>query len=323
MDAQTTDTIMMVRPVHFRYNEQTAVNNYFQEEDIQHTDDQVQSQALKEFDNFVNKLERHGIHVIVVEDTTQSDTPDSIFPNNWVTFHEDGRVGLYPMYAYNRRVERRQDILEALVQTYHYHITSVVDFSIHENENKFLEATGSMVLDRPNRIVYAAISMRTDEEVLVDFCNQFGYKPVVFSANQTVDGLRLPIYHTNVMMCVAGKFAVICLDAIDDEEERKNVIDSLKGSGKEVIEISEEQQNNFAGNMLQVHSEDGTPHLVMSSAAYNSLKKNQIDNIEKYCSIIHSPLGTIEMLGGGSARCMMAEIFLPKKEMIHAARPDK
>ncbi len=314
MTAQTTDTVMMVRPVHFRYNEQTAENNYFQVEDIQHSEVQIQDLAQKEFDDFVSTLEAHSLNVIVVEDSEQSDTPDSIFPNNWVSFHDDGRVGMYPMYAYNRRVERRKDILDALIQTYGYHISSIVDFSIHETESKFLEGTGSMILDRPNKIVYAALSMRTDPDVLNEFCDQFNYTPVVFHANQTVDGLRLPIYHTNVMMCVAEMFAVICLDAIDAECERNDVAKSLEKTGKEIIEITEEQENHFAGNMLHVHSEEGDQYLVMSGAAHKSLHKDQIDKIEKYCSIISSPLDTIEQLGGGSARCMMAEVFLPKKE---------
>lgn len=312
MTAQTTDTIMMVRPIHFRYNEQTAENNYFQEEDVKNSEQQIQDRAQKEFDKFVTALESHGISVVVVEDSEQSDTPDSIFPNNWVSFHDDGRVGLYPMYAYNRRVERRRDILDALIKTYGYHISSIVDFSIHEIESKFLEGTGSMILDRQNKIAYAALSMRTDPDVLKEFCDQFKYTPVVFHANQTVDGLRLPIYHTNVMMCIGEYFAIICLDAIDDELERNQVIDSLEKTGKEVIDITEEQESNFAGNMLQVKSGDGKSFLVMSGAAHKSLRQDQIGRIEKYCSIISSPLDTIEKLGGGSARCMMAEVFLPK-----------
>ncbi|MEM9389639.1 MAG: arginine deiminase-related protein [Bacteroidota bacterium] len=312
MTSQTTDTIMMVRPVHFRYNEQTASNNYFQEEDKQHSQDQIQAQAKNEFDNFVSKLRSYGINVIVVEDNAESDTPDSVFPNNWVSFHHDGRVGLYPMFAPNRRVERRQDILDKLQSKYGFHISRVADFSDYESKDVFLEGTGSMILDRPNRIAYAALSLRTNKEVLEDFCRQFGYSPVIFVANQTANGKRLPIYHTNVMMCVAERFAVICMDAIDDSTERKSVVNTLERTGKKIIDISEEQQNNFAGNMLQVQSKDDKSYLVMSGAAHKSLRKDQIDVIEKYCSIISSPLDTIEQLGGGSARCMMAEVFLPK-----------
>ncbi|MEM8566733.1 MAG: arginine deiminase-related protein [Bacteroidota bacterium] len=303
---------MMVRPVHFRYNEQTAGNNYFQEEDLKHSEKQIQDTAQKEFDNFVATLKLHEINVIVVEDSEQSDTPDSVFPNNWVSFHDDGRVGLYPMYACNRRVERRRDILDTLIQKYGYHISSIVDFSIHEVRDTFLEGTGSMILDRQNKIAYAALSMRTDWEVLREFCDQFKYTPVVFHANQTVDGLRLPIYHTNVMMSVGEEFAIICLDAIDDGSERTKVVESLEKTGKEIIDITEEQESNFAGNMLQVHSLDGKSYLVMSGAAYKSLHQDQIDRIERYSPIISSPLQTIEKLGGGSARCMMAEVFLPK-----------
>ncbi|MEM9859227.1 MAG: arginine deiminase-related protein [Bacteroidota bacterium] len=315
MTAQTTDTIMMVRPVHFRYNEQTAENNYFQAEEVKFSEDQIQEKARKEFDDFVSTLEAHGINVIVVEDSEQSDTPDSIFPNNWVSFHDDGRVGLYPMYAYNRRVERRRDILDALIQTYGYHISSVIDFSIHEIESKFLEGTGSMILDRQHKIAYAALSMRTHPDVLNEFCDQFRYTPVIFHANQTVEGLRLPIYHTNVMMCVGEHFAIICLDAIDDEQERITVVNSLEKTGKEIIDITEAQENSFAGNMLQVHSSADKSFLVMSGAAHSSLRQDQIERIEKYCPIVSSPLDTIERLGGGSARCMMAEVFLPKIEL--------
>ncbi len=304
---------MMVRPVRFHYNEETAPNNYFQHPAEVLGPHEIQERARDEFDGFVAKLREHGIQVIVMEDTAEWDTPDSIFPNNWVSFHEDGRVGLYPMYAVNRRQERRQDILDALKHTHGFQISGIADFTAYEKEDKFLESTGSMILDRPNRILYAALSIRTDREVLDDFCQQFGYSAVVFHANQTVEGKRLPIYHTNVMMCVAGKFAVICLGAIDDEKERQVVVDSLRQNNKEIIEISEEQQDHFAGNMLQVMSDSGLPYLVMSDAAYHSLNDEQLATIQKYCPIIHSPLDTIEKLGGGSARCMMAEVFLPGK----------
>lgn len=313
MSLQTTNTIMMIRPVKFRYNEQTAVNNYYQKVLDELKPGEVQDKAQKEFDDFVAKLRDKGVNVIVIEDTPVPDKPDSIFPNNWVSFHDDGRVALYPMFAHNRRLERRDDILSTLENEYDLKISGIDDFSFHEKDEKFLEGTGSMILDRANKIAYAAISVRTDANILDEFCKKFGYKAVKFTANQTVNGQRMPIYHTNVMMCVAEDFAVICLQSIDDPAERQAVVDALTGTGKEIIEITEAQKHQFAGNMLQVHTAKGDKYLVMSSAAYHSLTPEQIAAIEKHCPIIHSSLDTIEALGGGSARCMMAEVFLPAK----------
>jgi hypothetical protein len=312
MTHQSTNTIMMIRPVSFRFNEQTAVNNYYQKVLDNLKPEEVQSKAQAEFDDFVKKLRAVGVNVIAIDDSTDTDTPDSIFPNNWISFHADGRVGLYPMYAENRRQERREDILEILQNDHGLKIEKVIDFTEHEAENKFLEGTGSMILDRPNKIVYAAISLRTDEKILQEFCDTFGYKAVSFTANQTVEGERLPIYHTNVMMCLADKYAVICLDTIDDATERQRVIEALENSGKEIIEISESQKQHFAGNMLQVQGSEGKNYLVMSEAAHQSLNEKQVEAIEKYDPILSSALDTIEALGGGSARCMMAEVFLPK-----------
>ncbi|MBK6266790.1 amidinotransferase [Marivirga sp. S37H4] len=312
MEKQSTDTLMMIRPINFRFNEQTAINNYYQRVIDGIKPEEVKYKAVQEFDRFVEKLRAKKIRVIVIDDSEDTDTPDSIFPNNWISFHQDGRVGLYPMFAENRRIERRKDILRKLQQNYGLKISEIVDFTTYEAENKFLEGTGSMILDRPNGIVYAAISVRTDEKVLQEFCEKFDYKAVKFVAKQTVDNQRLPIYHTNVMMCVADNFAILCADAIDDEAERKAVIQSLENTGKEVIEISENQEHHFAGNMLQVKSIDGKSYLVMSGAAHQSLKDKQLKSIEKHCEIISSSLDTIEALGGGSARCMMAEVFLPK-----------
>lgn len=312
MENQSTDTLMMIRPVQFRYNEQTAVNNYYQKVIEGIKPEEVQQKAEAEFDAFVDKLSTKGVQVIVFEDTKDTDTPDSIFPNNWISFHADGRVGLYPMYAENRRLERRADIFDKLKSDYKLKITDVVDFTTHESTGTYLEGTGSMILDRPNKLCYAAISLRTDEGILDEFCAKFNYKAVKFVANQTVDGQRMPIYHTNVMMCVADDFAVICVDSIDDIEQRNHVITTLDQSGKEVIAITEDQKHHFAGNMLQVKSSEGTPYLVMSAAAHQILRIDQIAQIEKHCEIISSSLDTIEALGGGSARCMMAEVFLPK-----------
>ena len=307
---QITNTILMIRPVGFRKNEQTAVNNYFQE-DLDIKNAEINKKAQDEFDAFVTQLRFKGVNVIVVDDTKEPDTPDSIFPNNWISFHNNGTVGLYPMYAKNRRNERREDILDILEEK-GFNIDHTIDYTSAEDEELYLEGTGSILLDRVNKKAYCALSVRADEDLFIEFCEDFEYTPVVFTANQTVDGKRLPIYHTNVMMCLAEDFSVICLDTIDDKKERKNVVKHLKEDGKEVIAITEKQMHSFAGNMLQVLGKDNKRYLVMSSAAYNSLTKTQISAIEKTSEIIHSSLETIETCGGGSARCMMAEVFLPK-----------
>ncbi|MFS4493662.1 citrulline utilization hydrolase CtlX [Maribacter sp. 2308TA10-17] len=307
---QVTNTILMIRPVNFRMNEQTAVNNYFQEE-LEASAASVNIKAQEEFDAFVSVLRAKGVNVIVVDDTKEPDTPDSIFPNNWVSFHRNGTVGLYPMFAENRRNERREDILERL-ESEGFQIENIMDYTSAEEHNLFLEGTGSLLIDRVNQIVYCALSARAEEELIIEFCEDFDCLPVIFTANQTVEGKRLPIYHTNVMMCLAETFSVICLDTIDDKKEKKNVVQRLKESGKEIITISEEQMHHFAGNMLQVLGSDDKRYLVMSSQAYDSLNSSQISSIEKHCDILHSSLETIETCGGGSARCMMAEVFLPK-----------
>jgi len=312
MIKQIASSIMMIRPVAFRFNEQTAVNNYYQQVLDGVTTDQVQEQAQNEFDTFVEKLRAKGVEVVVVEDTLEPNTPDSIFPNNWISFHQDGRVALYPMCAENRRLERREDILTILKEEHNFSINEVIDFSHYESEDIFLEGTGSMLLDRVNKIVYVALSLRTDAKIVEDFCEKFGYKAVAFTSNQTVGTERLAIYHTNVMMCLAESFAVLCADTVDDEAERKAIIDSLKATGKEVVYITEAQKHRFAGNMLQVQSKTGEKYLVMSTSAHQSLSPEQVEQIEKKCQILSSSLDTIEACGGGSARCMMAEIFLPK-----------
>lgn len=314
MGANTTSTILMIRPVSFRYNEETAVNNYYQQQPDAEEVEDVQTKALEEFDDFVEKLEGKGIEVIVVNDTLKPETPDSIFPNNWVSFHHDGTIGVYPMYAENRRLERREDIFD-LLEDKGFVISQEIHLTDFEHVDKFLEGTGSLVLDRENKLAYAALSERTDVDVLQTFREQFGFIIVDFVANQTVDDKRLPIYHTNVMMCVGEDFAVICLDCIDDVDDRAKVIESLEESDKDIIEISEEQIESFAGNMLQVENQEGEKFIVMSDSAYESLDQEQIDRLLTYNKeIIHSSLHTIEKLGGGSARCMMAEVFLPKEE---------
>ena len=310
---QITNTILMVRPVSFRMNEQTAVNNYYQQVLDNLTPESVQFKALQEFDNFVEKLRAVGVQVIVIEDTKDIDTPDSIFPNNWVSFHESGDVALYPMFAENRRLERREDVLEVLEEL-GFVIENVIDYTSAEEEKLFLEGTGSLLLDRENSKAYCALSPRADEDLLIEFCEDFEYTPISFVSYQTVNDKRLPIYHTNVMMCLAEKFAVICLDSIDDKKEKKNVIKHLKEDKKEIIVISEDQVNCFAGNMLQVLGENDERYTVMSNSAFESLTKQQINQIEKHSKILSSSLDTIEACGGGSARCMMAEVFLPKND---------
>lgn len=310
--SQTTDTILMIRPVHFRMNEQTAVNNYYQKVIDGVAPETLLQNAQQEFDNFVSKLEAVGIHVVVVDDTEETDTPDAHFPNNWISFHNDGRVAMYPMFAENRRTERREDIFDVL-ESKGFAITDIIDYSSAEEENLFLEGTGSLLLDRVNRKAYCALSPRADEEVLIEFCEDFEYLPVIFTANQTVNGERLPIYHTNVMMCLGEALSVICLDTIDDKKERKNVTKHLKQDGKEIISITEEQVIHFAGNMLELKGANDIQYLVMSDAAHQSLTKQQTNQIEKHATILSSSLDIIEACGGGSARCMMAEVFLPKK----------
>ena len=304
----------MIRPVAFRMNEQTAVNNYYQKVIDGLMPATVNAKAQQEFDAFVSKLKAVGVDVIVVEDTLNPDTPDSIFPNNWISFHENGDIALFPMFAENRRLERREDILDILEEK-GFVIDNIMDYTSAEEDDFFLEGTGSILLDRENGKAYCALSPRADEELFIEFCEDFDLNPIIFEAFQTVNGERKLIYHTNVMMCIGETYAVICADSIDDKKERKMVIDSLKGDDKEVIYITEDQVNNFAGNMLEVKGANDRRYLVMSAAAYKSLTKKQIAQLEEHVTIISSSLDTIEACGGGSARCMMAEIFLPKEEI--------
>lgn len=309
---QTTNSILMIRPVAFRMNEQTAINNYYQKVLDGLSPETVNAKAQQEFDVFVTKLRKVGVNVTVIEDTLEPNTPDSIFPNNWISFHESGDVVLYPMFAENRRSERREDILDVLEDD-GFVITEIMDYTEAEEDGVFLEGTGSLLLDRENGKAYCALSPRAEEELLIEFCEDFEFTPVIFEAFQTVNGERKLIYHTNVMMCLGDTFAVICADSIDDRKERKMVLDSLRGDDKDVILLTEDQVNNFAGNMLEVKGKDEKRYLVMSESAYKSLTKKQISQLEAHVEIIHSSLDTIEACGGGSARCMMAEIFLPKE----------
>lgn len=302
---QTTSHILMIRPVNFGFNAETAVNNAFQ---VAGQDATAQEKAEQEFDGFVQLLRSHGVDVTVVNDTPEPYTPDSIFPNNWVSFHQDGTLILYPMFAANRRQERKPQVIEQIGDR--FNIRHTVDLTGYEPQDKFLEGTGSMVLDRDKKIAYACISPRTDKTILSDFAEKMNYRPVAFTA---VDEKGRAIYHTNVMMCVADKYVVICLDSIADKKERDMVTEVIGQSGKEIITITLPQMNRFAGNMLQVENSAGEKLLVMSSQAYQALNSDQVKKLESFNRILHSSLDTIETNGGGSARCMMAEVFLPVK----------
>jgi hypothetical protein len=295
----------MIRPVNFGYNAETAVNNAFQTAGADHM---AQEKAILEFDRFVEVLGKHGVDVTVVQDSTEPHTPDSIFPNNWISFHGDGTVCLYPMFARNRRQERKPEVVEAIAKK--FTIRKTIDFTYYEQNDLYLEGTGSMVLDRENRLAYACFSPRTCKKPLQAFCEQMDYQAVGFHAQ---DSKGQSIYHTNVMMCVADQYIVICLDSISQKRERERVISTIKTSGKEIVDISLDQMNRFAGNMLQVHDQREKKLLVMSTQAFESLGSKQIKKLSNYNEIIHSDLKTIETNGGGSARCMMAEVHLPLK----------
>jgi hypothetical protein len=303
---QTTQHLLMIKPVAFDFNAETAVNNAFQQKG---SNINAQQKAEAEFDGFVQKLTAAGVDVTVVQDTPVPHTPDSIFPNNWISFHWDGTLILYPMYAVNRRAERKQHVIDTVFKK--FEVSNTIDFTKEETKNIFLEGTGSMVLDREHKIAYACLSPRTDKKLFEEWCNQMAYTGCSF---YSVDDKGGEIYHTNVMMCVADKYAVICTDSIHNAGEKQHVINTLTGSGKTMIEISYHQMNRFAGNMLQVENKNGEQILVMSSQAFHALTPAQVQQLESYNRILHSDLTTIETNGGGSARCMMAEVFLPQKK---------
>ena len=305
---QTTSNILMIRPSNFGFNEETAANNSFQSKDQSLTSDEVKKKAMEEFDNFVAKMRGEGINVIVMDDTAEPIKPDAVFPNNWVTFHQDGVVITYPMYSEIRRNERREDVLEKLKE--HYKVEGTIRLEKFEAESRFLEGTGSMILDRVNKICYACTSPRTEEGLLDIFCELGHYQKAAF---QSVDGNGEDIYHTNVMMALGEDFVVIGMDTVKDEAQKKMLLEMFAKTNKAVIDISFEQILSFAGNMLQVRNEKGETYLVMSQQAFESLTDKQIREIEMRTKILYSPIETIETLGGGSARCMMAEVFLPKK----------
>ena len=302
----------MVRPHSFRKNEETATNNHYQRDIAQASPEEIIERAQEEFDGLVGQLKAAGVEVVVFDEAEPHETPDALFPNNWISTHADGTVALYPMFAPNRRTERREDIPLVLEHQFGFDVRQIIDFTEFESHNKFLEGTGSIVLDRVNRKAYAALSDRTDARALEHFCDQLDFEPVAFKAFQTVDNQRLPIYHTNVMMSIGSGYAVVCLNCIDSDEERKQVVDAIAQDGLELIAITEEQVNQFAGNMLELTGDDG-PVLVMSASAYQSLVPEQIEKLQQHTTLLHAPLPTIETCGGGSARCMIAEIHLPEQ----------
>lgn len=307
MPSHIADTVLLVRPSHFVFNHETAVSNAFQNKLELESEDSIKQKAFEEFDLFAAKLRARGVHVFVFDDTPTPQKPDAVFPNNWVSFHEDGRVILYPMLAENRRHERRLDIIDTLKQD--FEISEVLDLSPHEKEGRFLEGTGSIVFDHKNKIAYACLSPRTDKELFLEVCKYLKYQPVYFNAH---DKNGVEIYHTNVMMCVAEKFAVICMESVD-ENDREKVRESLESTGHEIVEISFEQMANFVGNMLSLMTKDGACILAMSGSAYECLTEAQKEKIGCHCELLYLPIKTIETIGGGSARCMIAEIFLKRK----------
>jgi len=307
---QSTNTVVMIRPIIFSRNEQTAVNNYFQQVDTVGFGDSSRA-AIREFDELVAKMMFNGIDVVVWQDNEVPYTPDSVFPNNWVSFHEDNTVFLYPMYAPNRRLERLSNMAVRMVDL-GFQVDRIIDISDSENFGKFLEGTGSLVLDRVNKLAFACLSVRTNSDMLDTWSDQSGYEVIRFHAFHNVDGLRKPVYHTNVVMSICSEFAIVCLESIDDLEERGMVKSRLEHF-RTIVEITEEQVNEFAGNMLEVKNSKDEKFLVMSERAFKSLRSEQLFILNERLQILHSPLETIENLGGGSARCMIAEVFLSSK----------
>lgn len=306
--AQTTSHILMVRPANFGFNEETAASNAFQVNDEALSSAEISRRAVAEFDAFVAKLRAAGVDVIVVEDTNRPLKPDAVFPNNWVTFHQNGTIVTYPMTAVVRRLERREDIIKSIQER--FRVEQKIQLQEYEDIDQYLEGTGSMIIDRPNKLVYACISPRTHPDLLIRYCKLMGYTAVPFHA---MDGNGLEIYHTNVMMALGESFVVICLETVQSEIEEEMLRKKFDETNKEIIEITLDQMMRFAGNMLQVRNDKGETFLVMSGQAFESLNEAQVAQITKHTNILYSPIPTIETYGGGSARCMMAEVFLPEK----------
>ncbi len=308
---QIANSVLMIRPVAFRMNEQTAVNNYFQKNLQGVLPETINAKAQKEFDALADKLKNAGVEVIVIEDTMENDTPDSVFPSTWISFHQNGDVVLYPMFAENRRQERKEEILDVLEEK-GFRIENIIDYTAAEEEGLFLEGNGSLVLDRVNAKAYCALSERSNEELFIEFCEDIDYAPVIFEAYQKINGQRTPIFHTNLMMTLGEKFAVIYADGIEDKKEYKMVLENINANDKEIIFLTDKQINFFAGNLLELRGRDDDRFIVMSAAAHQSLTPKQLQALEKYGTIISADLETIEACGGGSVGSMLAEIFLPK-----------
>lgn len=307
MRNQTTSHILMVRPARFAFNEETAASNAFQSRDGKLDAEEIRRLAMAEFDAFVDRLRGAGIDIIVAEDSAEPAKPDAVFPNNWVSFHQEGLIITYPMFAPVRRLERREVIIDTVLKN-GFQSDRRIHLESEETSNRFLEGTGSIIFDHPNRLAYACLSPRTDADLLEELCRAIGYEKVVFHA---VDAKGLDIYHTNVMMAMGETFVVICLDSVRDAAERNMLLEKFAATGKEIVDITLSQMNAFAGNMLQVRNNAGETILVMSSQAFQALTPGQIGRLNKHTRLLHSPLETIETYGGGSARCMMAEVFLP------------
>ncbi len=308
MSRQTANAIMMIRPVKFGFNEETAISNVFQQKDK--TDEvDIQSAAIKEFDEFVSLLRKQNIEVVTFEDTPVPHTPDSIFPNNWISTHQDGTVILYPMMAPSRRMERRADIIDSLENIYHFKVNRQLDYSHFENEGKYLEGTGSIVFDYANKIAYANISDRTEAAILQEVCLELDYEMVAFRA---VDKKGKDIYHTNVVMCIGEAFATICLQAIPDDDQRQMVKNKLLLTNHEIVDINYDQLYAFAGNMIQVRNMQEQNFIILSQTAFDTLDEKQKKILRKNGTLLPVSIPTIEKYGGGSVRCMVAALHLPK-----------
>jgi hypothetical protein len=303
---QSTNSVVMIRPSRFYLNPETAADNAFQRNDARDSD-ALTLMARKEFDAAVQMLRDGGVSVHVFEDTAEPEKPDAVFPNNWISTHEDGRIALFPMYSALRRRERRQDIVEELRK--HYRVTDVIDYSAFEDHGSYLEGTGSLVLDHLNKIAYVSLSNRSNPKVVKRFADDFGYEPVTFTS---VSSNGQPIYHTNVIMCIATGFAMVGLEMIPNKAERQQVRACLEKTGKEIVELSADQIANFAGNAIELHNKDGEKLLVLSSRAVRALTENQREKLSRYARLVPLDLPTIE-LAGGSARCMIATIHLPPR----------
>lgn len=308
MAKQFTSNIMMIRPANFQFNNETAVSNAFQKTLAGLSADAIKQKAIDEFDAFVEKLRANQINITVIQDTEKPAKPDAIFPNNWISMHENGFVFLYPMHTENRRLEIRNEILEELNTK--FYISKTIDLTSAIKENKFLEGTGSMIFDHVNKLAFACLSPRTEKEFFINFCAQINYEAIYFTSADAQNNL---VYHTNVMLTIGDTFAIICLESIKDKTEQNKIKERLENSGHELIDITFAQMNAFAGNMLQVGNKNKKTFLVMSATAYHSLTKKQIAQIEKHTTILSVAIPTIETIGGGSARCMLAEIFLKEK----------